>query len=204
MGGCLIVPRVGSIREQLFWLLGHFAFDKSYGSLRNEYYWPNMRTDLEQGYIPACVECQRNKGKTTRKAGPLHPLPIPDDRGDSVVIDFIGPLPWDEGFDCIVTMTDRLGSDIVIAATDTTITAEKFAVLLFDWWYCENGLPREIVSDRDKLFVSKFWKALHKLTGVRSKCQLLITLERTGLVNAQIKRSTSAYVSTFDETRKAG
>jgi hypothetical protein len=38
-----------------------------------------------------------------------------------------------------------------------------------DHWYCENGLPLEIISDRDKLFVAKFWKALHKLTGVKLK-----------------------------------
>ncbi len=40
------------------------------------------------------------------------------------------------------------------------------AALFFDHWYCENGLPLEIVSNHDKLFVSKFWKALHKLMGV--------------------------------------
>ena len=98
---------------------------------------------------------------------PLHPLPIPDGRGDSIAIDFIGPLPVDEGFDCIVTITDRLGTDVWIAPTHTDITAERFATQFFDLWYCENGLPLNIVSDRDKLFISKFWKALHKLTGVK-------------------------------------
>jgi hypothetical protein len=42
-------------------------------------------------------------------------------------------------------------------------------VIFFDEWYCENGLPLEIISDRDKLFLSKFWQALHKLTGVKLK-----------------------------------
>jgi hypothetical protein len=62
-----------------------------------------------------------------------------------------------------------LGSDIRLIPTRTTITAEELALLFFDNWYCENGLPRDIVSDRDKLFVSKFWRALHKLTGVSLK-----------------------------------
>ena len=39
----------------------------------------------------------------------------------------------------------------------------------FNHWYCENGLPKDIISDRDKLFVSKFWASLHKLTGVKLK-----------------------------------
>jgi hypothetical protein len=49
------------------------------------------------------------------------------------------------------------------------LTAEKLADLFFKEWYCENGLPLEIVSDRDKLFVSQFWTALHKLTGITLK-----------------------------------
>jgi len=100
---------------------------------------------------------------------PLHPLPIPNDRGDSVAMDFIRLLPIDENFDCILSMTNRLGSDIRIVPTRMDITAEDLALLFFNHWYCENGLLKDIVSDRDKLFVSKFWRALHKLTGVKLK-----------------------------------
>ena len=128
-----------------------------------------MRRDLEDAYIPACAECQRNKSKVTKPIGPLHPLPIPDQRCDSVAIDFIGPLPLENGFDSIVTFTDRLGSDIRIIPTSTSLTAEHLARLFFKEWYCENGLPLDIVSDRDKLFVSRFWKALHKLAGIKLK-----------------------------------
>jgi hypothetical protein len=42
-------------------------------------------------------------------------------------------------------------------------------LIFFDKWYCENGLPLHIISDRNKLFISAFWKALHKLTGVKLK-----------------------------------
>jgi hypothetical protein len=172
IGSRLLVPRTGSVRETLFRLAhdgaGHFGADKSYAALREDYYWPNMRRDLEQSYIPSCELCQRNKSPTTRPSGPLHPLPIPDKRGDSVAIDFVGPLPMDEGLDCILSMTDRLGgADIRLVPTRTNIDAEELAVLFFEHWYCENGLPLEIISDRDKLFVSRFWKALHALTGVK-------------------------------------
>ena len=167
----LVVPRVGTLREDLFQAvhdsLGHFGVEKSYANLRSAYYWPKMRTELEQAYIPGCDACQRNKGPTQRPAGPLHPLPVPDGRGESVVVDFIGPLPEDEGFDSIVTMTDRVGSDIQVVPTRTDISAEDFAQLFFDNWYCEHGLPREFISDRDKLFVSRFWKALTKITGMK-------------------------------------
>ena len=49
----------------------------------------------------------------------------------------------------------------------TNITAEELAILFFDNWYSENGLPLTIVSDRDKLFMSQFWKVLNTLCGVK-------------------------------------
>ena len=75
----------------------------------------------------------------------------------------------DEGYNNLITFTDRLGSDIRLIPTTTTLTAEHFAELFFQHWYCENGLPLEIISDRDKLFLSRFWKELHKLTGIKLK-----------------------------------
>jgi len=161
IGHRLLIPRTGTIREDLFRLAhdtsSHFGTDKSYATLRDAYYWLNMRRDLERSYIPSCTDCLQNKSATKKLAGPLHPLPIPDGRGDSVAMDFIGPLPVDNGFDCILTMMDRLGSDVQIIPTCTDITAEDLAVLFFNHWYCENGLPKDIVSDCDKLFISNFW-----------------------------------------------
>jgi hypothetical protein len=71
-----------------------------------------MCHDLEESYIPACPECARNKSRTRKPAGPLHPLPVPDNRGKSITIDFIGPLLTEQGFDGIMTITDRLGANI--------------------------------------------------------------------------------------------
>ena len=171
IGSRLVVPRTGTIREDLFRMahdtLGHFGVDKTYTNLRSAYYWPRMRAELEGAYIRGCDACQRNKGSTKKPTGPLHPLPVPEERGDSVAIDFIGPLPEDEGYDAIVTMTDRTGADIRVVPTRTDLPAEDFADLFFDHWYCENGLPLEIISDRDKLFISRFWKRLTQVAGIK-------------------------------------
>ena len=137
------------------------------GSLHSSFYWPGMRRNLEAAYIPACPDCARNKSSTAPPAGPLHPLPIPENWGDSVAIDFIGPLPMDGEFDYIVTFTDQLGSDICLVPTHSTITTKELAVLFFDKWYCENSLLLDITCDHDPLFTSKFWSAFNKLTNVR-------------------------------------
>ncbi|THG92770.1 hypothetical protein EW026_g8249 [Hermanssonia centrifuga] len=173
VGERLVVPRTGTLREDVFNLahdtLGHWGSEKSYAAIRASYYWPHMRKELESIYVPACESCQRNKSGTKRPTGPLHPLPVPDSRCDSVAMDFVGPLPEDDSHNCILTITDRLGSDLRIIPCRIDISAKELATIFFREWYCENGLPLEIVSDRDKLFVSQFWKYLHRLTGVKLK-----------------------------------
>lgn len=113
--------------------------------------------------------------------GPLHPLPIPDKRFDSVAIDFVGPLPVDNGFDGIVMMTDRLGADVQIVPCKMDMMAEEFAEIFFGVWYCENGCLLEIISDCDRLFMSKFWKALMKLARVKHKMSMSYHPETDGL-----------------------
>ncbi|KAF9441589.1 hypothetical protein P691DRAFT_622707, partial [Macrolepiota fuliginosa MF-IS2] len=92
-------------------------------------YWLNMQTDLEKAYVPACEECQHNKSSTSCHKGPLHPLPVPKDQFTSVAINFIGPLPKDDGFDFLATVTDCLGADIKLIPCCTTTSAEEFAQL---------------------------------------------------------------------------
>ena len=167
------MPKESGLHEIIYQVahdnLGHFGFYKCYDNICDSYFWPNLHKDLEEKYIPGCQDCQRNKVATTKPVGPLHPLHIPDGRCESIAMDFIGPLPEDEGSDCILTITDRLGSDIQIILTKTDITAEELAVIFIDHWYCENSLPLEIILDRDKLFITKSWKSLHKLSGVELK-----------------------------------
>ena len=162
LGDRLIIPADCGMHEQIFRLahdtLGHFGFHKTYENIRHSYFWPNMRKDLEDGYIPSCINCLRNKSSTSKPTGPLHPLPVPDERCQSISMDFIGPLPLDHGHNCILTITDRLGSEVRIIPTSTTLTAKELAILFFDHWYCENGL-----------FMSAFWKHLTIITGIKCK-----------------------------------
>jgi hypothetical protein len=116
----------------------------------------------------------------TKPTGPLHPLLIPNQCSNSITTDFISPLPLNDSFNAIVTITDRLGSDIQIAATHTNITAKHFASQFFNLWYCKNGLPLNIISDHDKIFISKFWKALHTLTKVKLKMSFSYHPETNG------------------------
>ncbi|GLB33343.1 putative retrotransposable element tf2 155 kda protein type 1-like [Lyophyllum shimeji] len=184
-GGRLIVPKYKALRENLFRAahdnLGHFGGEKSYASLCESFYWPNMCRDLMRAYVPTCAECQRNKSTTQKPTGPLHPLPIPDSCFSSVTLDFVGPLPEDDSFDQLYTMTCRTGADIRISPCRSNQTGEEFAAIFFRDWYCENGLPSNLITDRDKLFVGSFWRALMKLAGIKHMMSLSYQPQTDGL-----------------------
>jgi len=93
----LIVPAGCRMREHIFCLahdtLGHFGFFKTYESIKCSYFWLNMHKDLEEGYVPSCMDCQRNKSSTSKPTGPLPTLPVPDERCDSVALASLALCP---------------------------------------------------------------------------------------------------------------
>ena len=184
VGGRLVIPHELKVRELFYHLvhdtLGHFGFDKSYELLCNSYYWPNMHWDLEIAYIPSCSECQHNKDHTAKLTGPLYPLPVPDDRFNSVALDFIGLLLEEDSKDTILTMTDNLSANVQLIAIHSSYTTDQVALAFFDEWYCENGLMRHLVLDCDAIFTLALWDALHKLTRVKLKMSTAYHLETDG------------------------
>ena len=139
----------------------HFGIAKTIRAIQRDYFWPGLTRDVEM-YIKSCVPCARNKSSTQAPAGFLHPMPIPNERFAELAMDFVGPLPKAKGFDTILVMTDRLTNYVKIEPTTSTATAPMIADLVYRSWYRQFGLPSAITSDRDKLFVSKFWKELFK------------------------------------------
>ncbi|GBG83058.1 hypothetical protein CBR_g36675 [Chara braunii] len=67
---------------------GHFGWQKTLANLMCGYTWPGMKNDCIE-YVRSCKVCQRNKSTTLAPLGLLRPLPIPDQPGDSVSIDFM-------------------------------------------------------------------------------------------------------------------
>ena len=54
------------------------------------------------------LNASETKSCTSIPTSPLHPLPVPDDHGDTVAIDFIGLLPEEHEKDTILTMMDPI------------------------------------------------------------------------------------------------
>ncbi|SGY12583.1 BQ5605_C011g06548 [Microbotryum silenes-dioicae] len=164
--GQLIVPSLASILHNAHDAQGHLGDMKTYRTVQQAYFWPNMSRDVKH-YIQQCDSCQRTKARTTRIAGKLHLFPVPTQPMADIAIDFIGPLPANKGFDRVLTITDRLSGYVRLLPAREADTAAEVAARFHEGWHRLFGLPQSIVSDRDKLFTSKFWTALHKRLNVK-------------------------------------
>jgi hypothetical protein len=126
-----------------------------------------MHTTVQE-YVRSCDQCQRNKASNTKTPGLLQPHNIPSRNWEVITMDWIGPLPrTPRGHDSIVTFTCKLSKMIHIFPTTTTLTAPELARLFFTGIFKHHGLPRMIISDRDKLITSDFWRSLFNLTGTK-------------------------------------
>jgi hypothetical protein len=73
-------------------LAGHQGFFKTYRQTKERFSWKGLKQDV-MTYISECVTSQQNKLKHTLLAELLQPLPIPEQKWESISMDFITSLP---------------------------------------------------------------------------------------------------------------
>jgi hypothetical protein len=110
-----------------------------------------------------CVISQQAKSLNTSPAGLLQPLPIPSQIWEDVAMDFIIGLPPSFGFTVIMVEIDRLSKYAHFAALKSDHTSKQVAEKFMLHIVKLHGIPKSIVSDRDKAFTSQFWQHLFKL-----------------------------------------
>ncbi|SCV70790.1 BQ2448_3552 [Microbotryum intermedium] len=168
--GRMVVPAVPQLREDILHdahdALGHFGSRKTFHHLSRTFFWPRMRSSCD-AYVLTCDVCQRTKAGTTGAVGTSHGLSVPNEPMKEVALDFVGPLPKSQGFDMLLTITDRLSGYTRLLPSRAADTAKDVAERFHEGWHRFFGPPTRLVSDRDKLFTSHFWRAYHNLMGTR-------------------------------------
>jgi len=125
-----------------------------------------MKHDVKQ-FIRECKVCQQNKSSTRRMAGLLQPLPVPTGVWEDISMDFFTHLPPSNGFTVILVVVDRYSKGVHLGALPTGFSAFKVATVFIDIICKHHGFPKSIVSDRDPVFLSAFWRELFWLCGTR-------------------------------------
>ena len=80
----------------------------------------------------------------------------------------------------ICVIIDLLTSMVHLVPTRQTYRAIDIAELMFEHVYKLHGIPERIISDRDSLFTSKFWKRLHYLVGTQLHMSLVFHPQTDG------------------------
>ncbi|UYV73993.1 RBM15B [Cordylochernes scorpioides] len=142
---------------------GHFGVKKVMRRLKDDYYWPGMRTQV-RNYIYRCEGCQlSNQGVT--KAGNA-PHFRPGKPFEHLALDFIGPLEkTSKGHSSILTIVDLFTKFPILIPTrdqcaNTVVKALLESVITIF------GVPKTILSDRGSAFISCIFKGICKAMGV--------------------------------------
>jgi len=147
---------------------GHLGVLRTYKRLAQQFYWPSMARIVKE-YVASCDVCQRVKSDTLSLAGLLQPLPVPCQVWDDITMDFIEGLPQSGRKNTIFVVVDRLSKSAHFLALAHPYTAKMVAEKFVEGVVKLHGMPRSIISDRDPIFISHFWREFFKLSGTKLK-----------------------------------
>ncbi|GKA43240.1 putative reverse transcriptase domain-containing protein [Tanacetum coccineum] len=140
----------------------HPGSDKMYQDLKKLYWWPNMKAEIAT-YVSKCLTCAKVKAEHQKPSGLLQQPEIPEWKWEKITMDFISGLQrTPSGYDFIWVIVDRLTKSAHFLSMKKTDSIEKLTQLYLKEIVCKHGVPTSIISDRDSLFTSRFWKSLQE------------------------------------------
>jgi len=199
--GKCYVPKSGQLRLWLIQehhdtaLAGHPRRAKTFDLLDRQYYWNDMRKQVDQ-YVRNCHSCQRSRSSRHSTFGVLRPLPVPEKPWEDISMDFVVGLPECEGFDAIWVVVDRHSKMHHFIPCHTTIGAVEMARLFLREVVRLHGLPATIVSDRGPQFASTFWGQICSHLGIDRRLSTAFHPQTDGQTE-QMNASMEQYLRVF-------
>ena len=177
---------------------GHLGEIKTRHRIQPYFYWKSMR-DTIHDYVNRCRICQKTKSRNNKPSGYLQPFDPPVTNWTEIMKDFIVPLPRTKNrYNGILNIVDWLSKMTRLIPIKADVTALEVAKLSKDNIYRHHGLPQRNISDRDRIFGSKFWKNLFRMLGTKlapSTAYHPQTDGQTQIANREVEKMISAFAN---------
>jgi hypothetical protein len=143
---------------------GHSGVPVTYSRVKSIFAWKNMKSFV-RSFVQQCQICLQAKPDRAAYPGKLQPLPVPPSAWHTISMDFVEGLPRSGSWDCILVVVDKFSKFGHFVPLSHPYTAHSVAQLFLSHIYRLHGFPAAIVSDRDPIFTSAFWRQLFQLAG---------------------------------------
>ena len=152
----LVTSIVAMYHESEFY--GNWGVLRTMALIKRDYVCSHLRHYVDH-YILSCDVRQAAKSRCVDTARQRRPLPMPDTKWHSVSVDLVSGLPSTTGgHDAITTVVARFPKRGMFIPLRKDMTADDLVYVFLRKVIRLKGFPRQIVSDRDKLFESQAWK----------------------------------------------
>ena len=172
--------------------LGHPSHKATKPLINKRFVWHKMNIYIAK-WCRSCKGCQT--AKISRHNQPVFgKFTEPTERFDHVHIDFVGPLPYADGFRYLLTCVDRF-TRWPEAIPIVDIRAETVADAFFSGWIARFGTPATITTDRDAKFESKLWDGFCNQLGIVRNCTTSYHPQLNGMVERFLRQLKAAIMS---------
>ena len=144
-----------------FRIYEHPEVSKIMKHIRRNYYFPRMKKLIKK-HIAVCIECNQNKHFRHKSYENMRTSTISDRAWKFIALNFIMKLSKFKKFmieacyDAVLIITDKLTKYCYFIAYNEAFTAKNLTYMFLKMIVSQHGISKKIISNRNKLFKSKF------------------------------------------------
>lgn len=143
---------------------GHSGYFRTSYRIRQQFYWAGMTQQIKK-FVAECRTCQQIKVPLEKPLGLLHSLNVPTAIWEEISVDFITGLPPVRGHSGSIVVVDRFSKYCHLGSLPKAYSAKTVTIFFMENILRLHGIPKKLVSHRDKVFLSKFWQELLQQSG---------------------------------------
>jgi hypothetical protein len=182
----MYIPEGGDIRSIILkeshraLYCAHPSVKKMYADMRKLFFWVGMKRNVVH-FVAKCLEYQQVKANHHHLEILLQPHDVPMSKWEVTSMDFVVGLSLtSHRHNAILVIVDELTKSAhFILVRDTYDVTDVAHVFLSEVIHLRE-IPKNIISDRDSRFTSRFWTSLQSVLGTWLNLSTTYHLETDG------------------------